>query len=76
MDYSKRQAVCCSYIIPIRYFLVELITGVLFGYFFYLSSIDSDFVMLLVRCIFTSFMLAIIVIDYETAWLRQAEHWR
>ena len=63
---QKGRAVCCSYIIPIRYFLVELITGVLFGYFFYLSSIDSDFVMLLVRCIFTSFMLAIIVIDYET----------
>ena len=50
-------------------FLVELITGVFFGYFFYLSTIDSDFVMLLVRCIFTSIMLAIIVIDYETMFI-------
>ena len=32
---QKGRAVCCSYTIPIRYFLVELITGVFFGYFLF-----------------------------------------
>lgn len=64
--YQMGRADCCSFIIPVRYLLVELVMGAFFAYFAYLYVMDGDVVSLLSCCVFSWIMVTIIVIDYET----------
>ena len=63
---QKGQAQCCSYRIPIRYWLVEVSVGLLFAYIAYLYSQDLDLITLIARLVFSWIMIAVMVIDFET----------
>ena len=63
---QKGQAQCCSYIIPIRYWLVEVSVGLLFAYIAYLYSQDFDLITFIARLVFSWIMIAVMVIDFET----------
>ena len=64
--FQKGQAQCCSFMIPIRYWLVDVSVGLVFAYLGYLYSQDLDFVSFIVRLIFSWIMIAVMVIDFET----------
>ena len=63
---QKGKAHCCSFSIPVRYWLVEISLGLIFAYFAYLYSMDHNPVILVARLLFSWVMVAVIVIDYET----------
>lgn len=63
---QKGQAQCCSFIIPIRYWLVEVAVGLVFAYIAYLYSQDLDLISFIARLVFTWIMIAVMVIDFET----------
>jgi leader peptidase (prepilin peptidase)/N-methyltransferase len=63
---QKGRANCCSFIIPVRYWLVELFVGIIFAYFTFLYAQDFDLVALFFRIIFSWLMITVAVIDYET----------
>jgi leader peptidase (prepilin peptidase) / N-methyltransferase len=64
--FQKGQAQCCSFMIPIRYWLVEISVGLVFAYLAYLYSQDLDLISFIVRLIFSWIMIAVMVIDFET----------
>ena len=59
-------AKCCSYKIPIRYWILEFLMGILFGYFAYKYSKNLDLLVLFTHAFFTWLMIAVAVIDFET----------
>jgi len=63
---QKGRANCCSFIIPVRYWFVELFVGIIFAYFTFLYSQDFDLVALFFRITFSWLMITVAVIDYET----------
>ncbi len=64
--YQKGQARCCSFMVPIRYWLVEIAVGLVFAYLAFLYSQDLDLISLIARLIFSWIMIAVMVIDFET----------
>ena len=67
---QKGQAQCCSYRIPIRYWLVEVSVGLVFAYIAYLYSQDLDLITLIARLVFSWIMIAVMVIDFETMMIK------
>lgn len=64
--FQKGKAHCCSYSIPVRYWLVEISLGLVFAYFAHLYSVEHNPVLLAARLLFSWIMVAVIVIDFET----------
>ncbi len=60
------RAKCCSFKIPMRYWLVESFCAILFGFLFYRYSQVPDVGLLIGGCVFAWLMLAVVVIDMET----------
>ncbi len=60
------RAKCCSFKIPMRYWLVESFCAILFGFLFYRYSQVPDVGQLIGGCVFAWLMLAVVVIDMET----------
>ena len=60
------RAKCCSFTIPMRYWLVESFCAILFGFLFYRYSQVPDVGLLIGGCVFAWLMLAVVVIDMET----------
>jgi leader peptidase (prepilin peptidase) / N-methyltransferase len=60
------KANCCSFKIPMRYWLVEAFSAIVFGFLFYRYAQIPDFGQLLGGCTFAWLMLAVVVIDMET----------
>lgn len=60
------RAKCCSFTIPMRYWLVESFCAILFGFLFYRYSQVPDVGLLIGGCFFVWLMLAVVVIDMET----------
>ena len=60
------RAKCCSFKIPVRYWLVESFCALLFGFLFYRYSQVPDVGQLIGGCVFAWLMLAVVVIDMET----------
>lgn len=60
------KAKCCSFKIPPRYFLVELVTAIIFSFFCYQAASSGTWAMSLVGCIFSFLMITVVVIDLET----------
>ena len=60
------RAKCCSFTIPIRYWLVESFCAILFGFLFYRYAQVPDVGQLIGGCVFAWLMLAVVVIDMET----------
>jgi len=63
---QRGQARCCRFKIPMRYFWVELMTALMFGYFFRLSALSNTWDMAIVGCVFSFILISIIIIDLET----------
>ncbi len=64
--FLKGRARCCGHRISIRYFTVELVTGVLFSWIFYSFLDHQNMGILLASLIFAWLLIAVVVIDYET----------
>jgi len=62
----KGKARCCGSKISTRYFLVELIVGLLFAWTFHCFSFHQNPGLFLASCIFAWLLVAVIVIDFET----------
>ena len=63
---SRGRANCCVFKIPCRYLYVELSTAIIFSYLFY-GCLSLDHAPLLIcSMLFTSMILAVIAIDFET----------
>jgi leader peptidase (prepilin peptidase)/N-methyltransferase len=62
---QKGQASCCSFRIPYRYWLVELLVGFTYAYFAYQYSKDLDLVQLVTHGVFTFLMIVVSVVDLE-----------
>lgn len=63
---SLGNANCCSFRIPTRYFFLELSSALIFAYLFYdCMGVDGIF-LLICSLLFTSMILAVIAIDFET----------
>lgn len=60
------RAKCCSFKIPMRYWLVEAFSAIVFGFLFHRYTQMPDFGQLLGGCIFAWLMLVVVVIDMET----------
>ena len=63
---QKGQAKCCGEPISFRYLFVEVVTALLFGYFFHRYFQNYDLAELCVGCFLGWVLLAVIVIDAET----------
>jgi len=63
---QKGQANCCSFRIPYRYWLVELLVGFAYAYFAYQYSKDFDLLQLVTHVVFTFLMIVVAVVDLET----------
>ena len=63
---QKGQAKCCGEPISSRYLFVEVVTALLFGYFFHRYFQNYDLAELCVGCFLGWVLLAVIVIDAET----------
>ncbi len=63
---TSGDATCCKYKIPLRYFIIELSAALLFAFLFYRCSSVDEWGLLLCSIFFTSTILAVIAIDFET----------
>ena len=59
------QAGCCTFKIPMRYWLVEVFVSMLFGFLFHGYSQMPSMGLLIGGCIFTWLMIAVVVVDME-----------
>ena len=64
--FLKGKSKCCDYRIPLRYFVLEFLTAVLFAFFFVSFGNIYDYHYLLTSLIFIPIITVVIVIDLET----------
>ena len=62
---QRGMAKCCAFKIPIRYFWVELFTGVLFSWLFFLGSSSSDWSMTISGCLFGFILINVVIIIWR-----------
>lgn len=59
------KASCCDFRIPLRYWLVEVFTAMVFGFLFHQYALLPGLGILVAGCIFSWLMIAVVVIDME-----------
>ncbi|MDA7822801.1 prepilin peptidase [Opitutales bacterium] len=64
--YLKGRAKCCGKKILLRYFLVELFTGLMFAWACYSFIQDQEMGILIASCIFAWLMIGVVAVDSET----------
>ena len=64
--YLKGRAKCCGKKILLRYFLVELFTGLMFAWACYSFIHDQKMGILIASCIFAWLMIGVVAVDSET----------
>ena len=64
--FLKGKSKCCDYRIPLRYFVLEFLTALLFAFFFVSFGNINDYHYLLTSLIFIPIIMVVIVIDLET----------
>jgi leader peptidase (prepilin peptidase) / N-methyltransferase len=64
--YLKGRAKCCGKKILLRYFLVELFTGLMFAWVCYSFIQDQEMGILIASCIFAWLMIGVVAVDSET----------
>lgn len=62
----KGRARCCGNRISFRYFIVELLVGIVFAWIFQSFLVNQDFGLLLASLCFSWILIAVVVIDFET----------
>lgn len=64
--FLKGRAKCCGKKILLRYFLVELFTGLIFAWACFVFTKNQDMGMLLASCSFAWLMIGVVAVDAET----------
>lgn len=62
----KGKAQCCDFKLPFRYFLVELLTALIFAFIFVKSGYTADLSFCITALFFSSVLVIVIGIDFET----------